>query len=93
MKGSDLAVSLTADQLAELVRKEVDAGLDRKLARLSQPLASLNTEEAGAFLKLNVVALRKFARAGEIPSFRIGSLLRFDVADLEQWKNERKGKR
>lgn len=88
---SALAVTLTVDELAALVRREVKAAmLDRPTAA---PPAVLTSEEAADFLKMPVGVLRKRVRKGEVPSFKIGSLLRFRAADLEAWLESLKTKK
>lgn len=88
---SEMLVQLTAEQLRELVRSAVrDELRDRPVK--AKPTV-LDSDEAADFLRLPVDTLRKRVRAGEIPSFKIGSLLRFRVAELEQWIADQKGSR
>lgn len=85
---SALAVTLTTEQLADLIRAAVRAELAEQRPK---PLASvLTSEEAANFLKLPIDTLRKRVRKGEIPSFKIGALLRFRVSELEAFVKESK---
>jgi len=85
---SALAVTLTTEQLADLVRSAVRAELAEQRP---QPLAAvLNSDEAAQFLKMPIDTLRKRVRKGEIPSFKIGALLRFRVSELEAFVKEAK---
>lgn len=77
-----MLVQMSAADLAELVRREVRAALD-EARPAPAPASVLNSDEAAQFLKMPVDTLRKRVRAGEVPSFKIGNLLRFRVADLE----------
>ena len=46
----------------------------------------LTTEEAAAFLRLTIRTLYKLAKAGVIPSARVGgTMYRFSRADLENY--------
>ena len=88
---SELAVTLTTEQLTTLIRDAVRAELRERPAAVVPTV--LNSDEAAALLKMPLDSLRKRVRSGEIPSFKIGSLLRFRVAELEQWISEQKGSR
>lgn len=85
-----LVVQLTAMELRALVRDEVSAAL-AQVRPVTEPTPVLDSEGAARFLHLPVDTLRKRVRAGEIPSFKIGNLLRFRVAELEAWIDSRKG--
>lgn len=80
---AQMLVQLTADDLAALVRREVAAALAEFRPSSAPQSAVLDSEEAAAYLKMPVDTLRKRVRRGEIPSFKMGSLLRFRVSDLE----------
>jgi excisionase family DNA binding protein len=82
-KDAQLLVTLTAKQLSDLVRDEVRAALAEQ--RPAAPPAVLTSEEAAAYLKMPVNVLRKRVRKGEVPSFKIGALLRFRLTDLDAW--------
>ena len=82
---SKLVVTLTVDDLQTIIRAEVSAALRERGPSVVNAPAVLTPEEAAAFLKMPVDVLRKRARAGELPSFKMGSLWRFRVADLDAW--------
>ena len=89
---SKLVVTLTVDDLQTIIRAEVNAALrDRGPSVVNAP-AVLTPDEAAAFLKMPVDVLRKRARAGEVPSFKVGSLWRFRVTDLDSWVESLKAK-
>jgi len=83
-----LAVTLTVDQLRELVREEVRAVL--AAAPTQTETAVMDTEKAAVYLDIPVDSLRKRAAKGEIPSFKMGTHVRFRKAELEGWLAERK---
>lgn len=47
--------------------------------------AVLNAREAAAFLKAHVETVRRLARRGEIPSFKLGKDWRFSKDALQRW--------
>ena len=81
---STMVVTLTTEELAALIRDEVKAALsDAELDSVKTTI--LTSEEAAAYLKMPVQVLRKRTRKGEVPSFKIGSLLRYRITELEDW--------
>ncbi|MFO7870074.1 MAG: response regulator [Kiritimatiellia bacterium] len=52
---------------------------------MKQEDLTLNAHEAARLLGAHVETLRRFARRGEIPSFKIGTNWRFRKRDLEHW--------
>jgi len=88
-----MLVTLTAGQLSELIRAEVKAAFVAQSSLVSLPPAVLTSEEAATFLKMPVEVLRRRAREDEIPSFKIGSLLRFYVSDLREFLEEQRKKK
>lgn len=82
----EMVFTLTIEQLRELVRAEVQAGL-AAVAHQPAPVAVavLTTEDAAKYLSIPVSVLRKRAAKGEVPSFKVGALLRFNVAHLDAW--------
>jgi excisionase family DNA binding protein len=93
VKGTDLAVTLTADELAALVRREVSAALREQSPANAIPVAVLTLDEAAAFLKISAEALRKRAQKAQVPCFKIGTDWRFRVADLESYLDSLQPKR
>ena len=88
-----MLVTLTAGQLSELIRAEVKAALLAQSTISALPPAVLTSDEAAAFLKMPVEVLRRRVRDGEIPSFKIGPLLRFYVSDLKGYLDALRGKK
>lgn len=81
-----MLVTLTVEQLRELVRSEVQAGFAAAAnAPAAVSPAVLSTEAAAKYLSIPVSVLRKRAAKGEVPSFKVGALLRFNVAELDDW--------
>jgi excisionase family DNA binding protein len=80
---SDLLVTLTVDQLRQIVREELKAvGQGRTVAPLPPVLTS---EQASEYLQIPVGVLRKRTAKGEVPSFKIGAVLRYRRAELDEW--------
>ncbi|MEX2493848.1 MAG: helix-turn-helix domain-containing protein [Nitrospirales bacterium] len=53
----------------------------------------LNAKEAAGFLKAHVETIRRMARIGEIPAFKLGKDWRFHKKALRRWmKGQRLGK-
>jgi excisionase family DNA binding protein len=83
---AELVVTLTTSQLSQLIRKEVRDALAENAQQTQQPLASMTAQEAAAYLKIPDFMLRKRARRGEIRCYFIGTEMRFDLVDLEAFK-------
>jgi excisionase family DNA binding protein len=81
---SKLLVTLTVDELRELVRNEVASALAQRGPELP-PDPVLSAEKAAEFLGMPVNILRKRARDGVIPSMKIGALVRFRHSALNAW--------
>jgi excisionase family DNA binding protein len=45
----------------------------------------LNAKEAAAFLRSHVETIRRLARRGEIPAFKVGRDWRFNLEALRGW--------
>jgi excisionase family DNA binding protein len=82
---SPMVVTLDTEQLAAIIRQEVRTALAEQAVQKSGMDPVLTTEEAAEFLKMPVNVLRKRARAGELPSFKIGALFRFRASELNAW--------
>jgi len=48
----------------------------------------LIAKEAAAFLKAHVETIRRLARRGDIPAFKVGKDWRFDRGELRRWLKE-----
>jgi len=49
----------------------------------------MTAKEVAAYLKLHPLTVHKYARAGKIPAFKIGSDWRFHKKHLERWIREK----
>jgi excisionase family DNA binding protein len=79
-----MIVTLDVEQLAALVRREVEAALaNAGPQRPADPV--MTTEQAAEFLQMPINVLRKRARDGVVPSFKIGALTRFRLSALNTW--------
>ena len=45
-------------------------------------------EELAKDLRLDPYTVRRLARSGKIPAFKVGRQWRFDVKTIEEWKNK-----
>jgi excisionase family DNA binding protein len=45
----------------------------------------LDSEEAGRFLRIHAATVKRLARSGRLPGFRIGNRWRFRFSDLDDW--------
>ena len=43
-------------------------------------------EEIATYLRVHPYTVKRLARAGKIPGFRVGYQWRFDVKEIEEWK-------
>jgi len=50
----------------------------------------LTPDEVAAMLQIKRKTLVVKARNGEIPSFRVGKLVRFDPAEIDRWLNNQR---
>ncbi len=81
---SKLLVQITVEELAVIIRDEVSAALAKRSPdRGLDPV--MTSEEAADFLKMPVTVLRAKARAGIVPSFKIGALVRFRASELNKY--------
>jgi excisionase family DNA binding protein len=49
---------------------------------------AITASEVAEFLSLSRITIYKMAKAGRIPSFRIGAAVRFDPCAIAQWLRE-----
>ena len=67
---------------------EKEISLNSSGAELTSRLA-LRPKEAAEALGISERTLRTWMRNEELPAFRVGSVLRIRVSDLEKWIDER----
>jgi excisionase family DNA binding protein len=78
-------VSSSNDQVGAVtppnLARPVEIGVDSKVHLESL----LDSEEAGRFLRIHPVTVKRLARSGRLPGFRIGNRWRFRFSDLDDW--------
>lgn len=85
----------TRGEFVALISEVVERCLDRKLAELRDagidaPAEWLGTADAAEFLRCSTKHLGLMARRGDIPSTRLGRVLRFRRSDLDAYLEERR---
>ena len=55
-------------------------------------METFTVEELAKYLKLHTFTVRRLAREGKIPSFKAGGQWRFDLREIEEWKNNQRTK-
>ena len=66
------------------------SGLSSSLAdRIEQIGRALTASQLATFLAVSKVVIYKLAKAGRIPSFRVGSCVRFDPRAVATWLRAR----
>ena len=46
-------------------------------------------DEIAQYLRVHPYTVKRLARAGKIPGFKVGDQWRFDVQEIEDWKKNR----
>lgn len=82
---SKLLVTLTVEELTDLIRREVGAALRDHAPAAKSRSPILDSEEAADYLRMPVGVLRKRTAKGEIPHFKIGAVLRYRVTELDSF--------
>jgi excisionase family DNA binding protein len=83
---SSLAVTLTVDELRELVREEIQAAV----ARVDSPTL-LPPEELAQKLNVPVSWVYEQSRQNNIPTHRIGRYIRFDLREVIESQKKNNG--
>ena len=52
-------------------------------------METFTVEEIAKYLKLHEYTVRRLSRSGKIPSFKAGGQWRFDVGEIEEWRQSR----
>jgi excisionase family DNA binding protein len=68
---------VTPENLPKPVQTDVDSKVHAE--------SLLDSEEAGRFLRIHPVTVKRLARNGRLPGFRIGNRWRFRFSDLDDW--------
>jgi len=50
-------------------------------------------EEIAKYLRVHPYTVKRLARAGKIPGFKVGDQWRFDVQEIEEWKRKQRSAR
>jgi len=50
-------------------------------------------KEIGKYLRVHPYTVRRLARAGKIPGFKVGDQWRFDAKEIEEWKKTQRHKK
>jgi excisionase family DNA binding protein len=79
LKPDSLAVTLTVEQLRELMREELKAAT----ASNAQSPTLLSAEEAAKLWSVPKTWIAEMARQGRLPSVKLGHYVRFKPEDLE----------
>ncbi len=85
MSAGKLLVQITVEELATIVRDEVKAALREQAPQVKPRSPYLDSEEAADYLRMPIGVLRKRTAKGEIPHFKIGAVLRYEIAVLDTW--------
>lgn len=83
-----MIVTLDADDLAKIVRREVEQALADRAQGQGQLSPVLTPEETAKYLKKPVNVIRRWAREGKLPHFKMGALVRFRLSELNAWVAE-----
>ena len=60
---------------------------------LNKKKSTYTAEEIAKYLRVHPYTVKRLARQGKIPGFKIGNQWRFDVEEIEEWKKgQRKNK-
>lgn len=54
------------------------------------PPVLLTAAEVAELLRVDVYTVRKYARSGELPSYRVARTLRFDAVAVRTWLDDRR---
>ena len=47
-------------------------------------------DEIAKYLRVHPYTVKRLARAGKIPGFKVGDQWRFDVQEIEEWKRKQR---
>jgi excisionase family DNA binding protein len=78
----------TSDRTTGSATAQLSEGTPESLSladRIEQMRRALNAEEVAEILNVSKVTIFKQAKAGRIPSFRIGTCVRFDPKAVARW--------
>ena len=76
----------TAQEMAEIETLT----LTKKIARISRDRGAITAKELAKMLGISPKTIFKLARVGRIPSFRIGTAVRFDARLVIDWLRQQR---
>jgi excisionase family DNA binding protein len=77
-------VTISADELDARIEAAVEAAVKRVVAQLQTPTEWIDADSAARLLGVSTTSVRRLARSGELPHARVGGLLRFDRAAIDE---------
>ena len=80
----EVLLTLTLEELQAIIRNSVREELQLfKSGPPEAPDELINTRAACAMLKVSAPTLRRFVREGQVPCYRVRSVLRYKRAEVE----------
>jgi excisionase family DNA binding protein len=55
--------------------------------------STYTAEEIAKYLRVHPYTVKRLARAGKIPGFKVGDQWRFDSEEIGEWKRKQRGAR
>jgi excisionase family DNA binding protein len=78
-------VSSSNDQAGVVAPQDLPRPVQTAVDSIVHAESLLDSEEAGRFLRIHPVTVKRLARSGRLPGFRIGNRWRFRFSDLDDW--------
>jgi excisionase family DNA binding protein len=78
-------VSSPNDRIEAVTPQNLPTAVETVLDSNVRAESLLDSEEAGRFLRIHPVTVKRLARSGRLPGFRIGNRWRFRFSDLDDW--------
>jgi len=57
---------------------------------LNKKKGTYTAEEIAKYLRVHPYTVKRLARQGKIPGFKIGNQWRFDAEEIEEWKKKQR---
>lgn len=57
------------------------------------PQSVLTAEEIAEFLRVHPYTVKRLAREGKLPGFKVGGQWRFDALEIDKWRKEQSRKK
>jgi excisionase family DNA binding protein len=78
-------VSSSNDRVEAVTPQNLPLAVETVLDSNVRAESLLDSAEAGRFLRIHPVTVKRLARSGRLPGFRIGNRWRFRFSDLDDW--------